>query len=64
MISHAIEFTFSIITTLKCKKHLLIHSRVVIDYLESTDEFEPLRFAESVSENVLPSREFSVLCWF
>ena len=55
MISHAIEFTFG--------KHLLIHSRVVIDYLESTDEFEPLRFAESVSENVLPSREFSVLCW-
>ena len=46
------------------QKDLLIHSHVLTDYLESTDEFEPLRFAESVSENVLPSREFSVLCWF
>ena len=43
---------------------LLIHLHALTDYLESTDEFEPLRFAESVSENVLPSREFSVLCWF
>ena len=45
------------------QKDLLIHSHVLTGYLESTDEFEPLRFAESVSENVLPSREFSVLGW-
>ena len=60
MISYAIEFIFS----KTCKKHLLMPSHFLTDYLESTDEFEPLRFAESVSENVLPSREFSVLCWF
>ena len=46
------------------EKHLSIYPHVLTDYLESTDEFEPLRFAESVSENVLPSREFSVPCWF
>ena len=46
------------------QEDLLIHSHFLNGYLESTDEFEPLRFAESVSEKVLPSREFSVFFWF